>query len=66
MPDADTRNKRASSIGVDLAWLHIWPNPDGTIDVNDRQQTAYKYSFSVSTGTVAAVAPYRCLMGVGV
>lgn len=65
MPNANTRNKRASSIGIDLAWVHVYPNPDGTIDVNDRQHTAYKYSGSVATvGGVVAV--YRNLMGVGI
>ena len=67
MPDADSRAKRASSIGIDLAWLHVYPNPDGTIDVFDRQQTAYKYSgISAGTGTVVvSVTPYRMLMGIG-
>lgn len=66
MPDADTRNKRASSIGMDLAWLRLYPNPDGTIDAEDRQQIAYKYSFSASTATGGgAVSVYRTLMGIG-
>ena len=65
MPNADTRNKRSSSINIDLGWGRIFPNPDGTIDVNDRQHTAYKYSGSVAT-VGGVVAAYRNLMGVGI
>ena len=61
----DTRNKRASCIGIDLAWNRVFPNPDGTIDVNDRQQIGLKYAgtLGVSTGVVSI---YRCLLGVGI
>ena len=66
MPDADTRDKRASSIGLDFPWQHVYPNPDGTLNVNDRQQTAYKYSgISTGTGVGVVVTPYRTLLGVG-
>ncbi len=40
----DTRNKRASILGLALASAIVFPNPDGTIDNPDRQQTAYSYS----------------------
>ena len=61
----DTRNKRGSAIGIDFDWVHIYPNPDGTIDVFDRQQSAYKYSgISTAVGT-SVVRPYRTLLGVG-
>lgn len=67
MPDADTRDKRASSIGIDLGWMRVYPNPDGTIDANDRQQSGYKYyGFTAATATGGAVSNYRNLMGVGV
>ena len=65
MPNLDTRNKRASAIGIDEPWNHVYPNPDGTIDVNDRQQTAYKYSGIATTIVVGTAFPYRTLLGVG-
>jgi hypothetical protein len=41
----DTRNKRASVIGIALAAISVFPNPDGAIDTGaERQQTAYCYS----------------------
>ena len=68
MPGVDNRNKRASAIGIDLTWFRVWPNPDGTIDVNDRQQSAYKYSGTVtaSTSSSSGVNYYRTLLGVGI
>lgn len=63
----DSRNKRASAVGIDLAWTHVYPNPDGSLNVGDRQQTAYKYAgISSSTVVVTGNQPYRNLMGVGV
>ena len=63
----DSRNKRASIIGLDLMWFRIFPNPDGVIDVNDRQQTAYKYAGTLSASTATGgVAFYRNLLGVGI
>jgi hypothetical protein len=40
----DSRNKRASIINIAEPSGRVYPNPDGTIDANDRQQTAYSYS----------------------
>lgn len=40
----DTRNKRASCIGIDGVYRTVYPDPDGTIDQADRQQSAGKYS----------------------
>ena len=66
MPDADTRNKRASAIGIDFPWQHTYPNPDGTINQADRQQTAYKYSGILASSLVVSTAGiYRTIMGVG-
>lgn len=48
----DTRNKRASVLGIDLAFLHAWPNPDGAFDQSDRQQIAFKYSGILAGGAV--------------
>ena len=41
----DTRNKRASALGVAVAtFALVLPNPDGlTLDQGDRQQTAFVY-----------------------
>lgn len=50
MADLDTRNKRGSGIGVDLPFLRLYPNPDGTISKPDRQQTAWKYAGIAAAG----------------
>lgn len=40
----DSRNKRASCLGVALAGRMVFPNPDGSIAaLADRQQVAYAY-----------------------
>ena len=65
MPDLDSQNKRASAIGIDEPWNHVYPNPDGSLaNANDRQQMAYKYAGTLSAGT-GAIANYRTLMGMG-
>lgn len=66
MPDADTRNKRASCIGIDFNLMRVYPNPDGTLDANDRLQIGLKYVLAATTTGGGAVAAYRTLMGVGV
>lgn len=48
----DTRNKRGSVLGIDLSFLHIWPNPDGALNQADRQQIAFKYSGILAGGSV--------------
>ena len=40
----NTRNKRASAIGLGLAALVVLPAPDGSSDQPDRQQVALCYS----------------------
>lgn len=41
----DTRNKRASALGIALAFRIVFPNPDGAIDTSaERQQSAYSYA----------------------
>ena len=66
MPDLDTRNKRASAINFNFPWSHVYPNPDGTINQADRQQTAYSYPGILAAGVSTAVNNiYRTLMGVG-
>lgn len=62
----NNRNKRASALGIDLNFVHIYPNPDGTISQLDRQQIAYKYegiSSSITPG--GSTGKYRTLLGVG-
>lgn len=40
----DTRDKRASCIGIDGPYRFVLPNPDGAAeDSGDRKQMAYKY-----------------------
>jgi hypothetical protein len=40
----NTRNKRASALGIGLAALVVLPAPDATIAQADRQQVAYSYA----------------------
>lgn len=40
----DTRNKRASALGLTLAALRVGPTPDGTLGTADRLHAAYLYS----------------------
>jgi hypothetical protein len=40
----DTRNKRASVLGLTLAALAVLPAPDGTVAQADRQQVAWCYA----------------------
>lgn len=40
----DSRNRRASAIGVGLAFVLVLPHPDGAVSQPDRQQCAYCYS----------------------
>lgn len=40
----DTRNKRASAIGIGLALRLVLPSPDGAVGGPDRQQVAYSYA----------------------
>ena len=48
----DTRDKRASAVGILLPWHHMLPLADTTIDQGDRQQTAWSYR-----GILAAALP---------
>lgn len=48
----DTRDKRASILGLGLALRLVLPNP-GAIDQPDRQQLAYSYR-GITTGTPVA------------
>jgi len=42
--DLDTRSKRASSVGLLLAFVLAPPLADGVIDAGDRQHSAHSYS----------------------
>lgn len=50
----DTRNKRASSIGLGLDSLRVRPNPDGTISRADRLHLTWLYSGSDQEGSMSA------------
>lgn len=55
---ADTRDKRASLLGLGLASLLVLPLPAGSLDLGDRQHLAYLYrgvSTASSHEAVAAV-----------
>lgn len=63
----DTPNKRASCIGIDFNWVHVFPKPGTTKDANYRQQIGMKYAGTLSANTGGGtVGGYRCLLGVGV
>lgn len=47
----DTRDKRASCLGIAGQYRFVLPNPDSTIDQSGRQQAAFSYS------GIAAAAP---------
>lgn len=40
----DSREKRASAIGLMRPWMLVLPAPDGTISQADRQQVDFSYS----------------------
>lgn len=40
----DTRNKRASALGLGLAPLRVGPSPDGSLVAADRLHLAYLYA----------------------
>lgn len=40
----DSRNRRASALGIGLAALVVLPAPDGTITQADRQHVAFCYA----------------------
>jgi len=47
----DTRDKRASCIGLDGPYRFVLPNPDAPAeDQGDRQQMAFKYRGILATG----------------
>jgi hypothetical protein len=52
MADLDTRSKRASSVGLALAFLLAPVLPDGTIGPGDRQHIAWSYSGILAAGGV--------------
>lgn len=39
----NTRDRRSSCIGIDLLFVHVWPNPDGAIADQDRQHIGLVY-----------------------
>ena len=52
----DTRSKRASSVGILLAFVLAPPLPDGTLGQGDRQHIAATYSGILATGV--AINPF--------
>lgn len=51
----DSRDKRASAIGLALAWARTAPVPDGTLSAADRQHIAGAYR-GIDIGNVVAFA----------
>lgn len=60
----DTRDKRASAIGVALPWRSLLPAPDGVLDQGDRQQVALHYRgiAAANPSPQAAEIPARPMM----
>ena len=54
----DTRNKRASAVGLALAWRMVLPHPDGTIATADRQQAALCYA-GIATAEIGVADAMR-------
>ena len=53
MANLDTRSKRASSVGLWLAFVLAPPLPDATIAAGDRQHAALSYSGILATAGAA-------------
>lgn len=47
MANLDSRSKRASAVGIGLAWLLAPVLPDGSFQTQDRAHTAWSYSEGV-------------------
>ena len=57
----NTRNRRASVVGVGLPVPSVWPNPDGSLGITaDRQQMAHIYP-GILSAQYAFVEPHRYL-----
>jgi hypothetical protein len=59
----DTRERRASAIGMGRPWRVQLPRPDGTVATADRQQVGYRYvgilsGAAVIPGLVNYIAAY--------
>lgn len=56
----DTRNKRSSAIGVSLPWRGMLPDPDGSVDTEDRPHVVWLYSgieaVEITVPTVSVIA----------
>jgi len=61
----DFENKRASAIGFDSIWAHLFPKPGTTINAQYRQQIGMKYAGDLGGAPAAATNIFRTLMGVG-
>lgn len=51
----DTRNKRASVLGIGLAFRLVLPAPDASVDTADRAHVAYSYAGLAADSPI----PYR-------
>lgn len=51
----DSRNKRFSMLGLALAFISVFPNPDGTLVAADRAQYLWLYP-GISLSVVAELA----------
>lgn len=67
MANLDTRNKRGGGLGIDIPFLRIYHNPDGTIGQDDRQQAGLKYPGILASAPAAASATalFLPLLGCG-
>lgn len=61
----DTRNKRASCLSLGLPFGRVYPNPDGTIDSNDREQMSYVYVLVAATLSITRGLGRALMRGIG-
>ena len=59
----DSRNKRASILGLAVATTLALPVPNGSIVVGDRQQVAFCYAGALNTSTTFALADLAIHVG---
>ena len=57
----DTRNKRASVLGVAMAVTLVLPAPDGAVAAADQNHTAYSYAGITADNPVPTLAAQTCL-----
>ena len=58
----DTRNKRASSVDINLPWRATLPVADSTVDADDRRHTGFFYASDLVPEPLPRNARFALLM----